>query len=345
MSFNILPTEIIFNIIKILSRENSILFNCCLVSRLWCLLSVPLLWSKPFNNVIVSNNISVKNDKFNNFNSVIEIYLRFLDDNTKIHIGIPINSRKPLFDYYKFMEELDYVELYLAVSNCKLIKRQISHCLYSLTQYTTHSLLNLFFLNCKKLSILSYNTCHLFDNIPIMDAYVSPNMLSNLKTIHCDAICNKISFVSCLIRNCKFIEKMNILMSDKDTTSFTLISELIVRQSNLKEFICRNKSSITADASVLLNALIKIQNNYETLSCVEFNQFQFPEENDLYEFSIFSNIKLTLKNCIVFNKSLNAYNSVDINFIFKYFEFIPNTKSVLDYNENKNSNTIIIKDF
>src|ERR1700722_11707336 len=116
---NYLPLEIHYKILTFVNIKISYLYNCSLINRTWCLLCIPLLWKNPFNN----NKIMLKiipqitnDDNFDNFYSIIKICVNFLDDDTKTHFNIT-NTRRPLFEYYKYMNELNFSELHLAVSN------------------------------------------------------------------------------------------------------------------------------------------------------------------------------------------------------------------------------------
>ena len=59
--------ELIYEIIKYFHKDISTLHSCILVNRLWCRLTIPLLWEDPFS-------LPTKNHKF------IEIYLHNLND-------------------------------------------------------------------------------------------------------------------------------------------------------------------------------------------------------------------------------------------------------------------------
>ncbi|POG58608.1 hypothetical protein GLOIN_2v1729262, partial [Rhizophagus irregularis DAOM 181602=DAOM 197198] len=41
--------ELIFDIIKYFQDDYSTLYSCVLVNRLWCRLTIPLLWENPFS--------------------------------------------------------------------------------------------------------------------------------------------------------------------------------------------------------------------------------------------------------------------------------------------------------
>src|SRR3954469_24472430 len=94
--FSDLP-ELVYEIIQYLYDDYSTLSSCILVNRLWCRISIPLLWEDPFS-------ISTKNCNF------IEIYLKYLDEKDKEKLqeyGIKIdsfNSNNLLFNYPNFIK-------------------------------------------------------------------------------------------------------------------------------------------------------------------------------------------------------------------------------------------------
>uniref|UniRef100_U9U413 F-box domain-containing protein n=1 Tax=Rhizophagus irregularis (strain DAOM 181602 / DAOM 197198 / MUCL 43194) TaxID=747089 RepID=U9U413_RHIID len=91
--------EIMEEIIRYLRNDFSTLHSCILVNRLWCRLTIPLLWEDPFS-------IATRNFHF------IEIYLHELnnDDKTKLinyrmkNDIIPLNT---LFNYSSFIKKLN----------------------------------------------------------------------------------------------------------------------------------------------------------------------------------------------------------------------------------------------
>ncbi|PKK70392.1 hypothetical protein RhiirC2_779742 [Rhizophagus irregularis] len=101
--------ELTYEVIKYFQNDYSTLYLCLLVNRLWCRLSIPLLWENPFS-------IRTRNYNF------IEIYLRNLNDddfNTKLNEYKIVNNSLPsnlLFNYPKFLKYLNIYKFILSVN-------------------------------------------------------------------------------------------------------------------------------------------------------------------------------------------------------------------------------------
>src|SRR4051812_3803757 len=51
----LLPPDTLAIILNFLSTSKSSLYSCALVNRMWCRLSIPLLWSNPFSLMLQSS--------------------------------------------------------------------------------------------------------------------------------------------------------------------------------------------------------------------------------------------------------------------------------------------------
>ncbi|CAB5116716.1 unnamed protein product [Rhizophagus irregularis] len=100
--------ELTYGIIKYLQNDFLTLHSCILVNRLWCRLTIPLLWENPFS-------IPTKNYKF------IEIYLQNLNDNDfKTNLNIyKINDNlfylNTLFNYTSFIKDINLLKVITSV--------------------------------------------------------------------------------------------------------------------------------------------------------------------------------------------------------------------------------------
>ncbi|RGB26997.1 hypothetical protein C1646_820033 [Rhizophagus diaphanus] len=99
--------ELIFDIIKYFYNDYSTLYSCVLVNRLWCRITIPILWENPFS-------IPIKNY------NVIGIYLHYLNDDlkTKLNKYYEINKLFPsttLFNYPMFLKILNIYEIISSV--------------------------------------------------------------------------------------------------------------------------------------------------------------------------------------------------------------------------------------
>ncbi|CAB4429347.1 unnamed protein product [Rhizophagus irregularis] len=96
--------ELTYGIIKYFQNDFLTLHSCILVNRLWCRLTIPLLWENPFSN-------PTKNYKF------IEIYLQNLSDNDfKTNLNIyKINDNlfylNTLFNYPSFIKDINLLKV------------------------------------------------------------------------------------------------------------------------------------------------------------------------------------------------------------------------------------------
>ena len=162
---SLLPLEILNEIFDYLNNHNKklYLYNCALVNRTWCLLSIPIIWNNPFNNKKISK---IKNENYDKFNNIIGIYTNLLDENTKLQLELFNCTERLLFNYCEYMKEFDYLELYIAVVNWTVniflindIKISISKVeIYEKAYYLTNELLKLFIKKCTNLFYVSIDS-------------------------------------------------------------------------------------------------------------------------------------------------------------------------------------------
>lgn len=353
---SLLPLEILNKIFDYLNYHNkkSYLYNCALVCRTWCLLSIPIIWSKPFNCKKISRIGYENNDKFNN---IIGIYTNLLDENTKLQLNLFNCTDRLLFNYCEYMKEFDYLELYNAVLNWTVnkilineMKKKISISkveIYEKSYYLSYELLKLFIQKCINLFYISLDSTK-FENIYIPqksmlfeNCFKFDNSLISIKTIRIGEIHNKENFVKFLSKQCYSIKEIFIKLSDKDSKCKIgkLLEGLIIKQKFLKNFHCNSSINFPLNATRIIKALFNNDNNH--LSYVEFSQCLFDNEINLFKFSCLSNFKFVLIECKVFNNESNNFDYLDENFITNYFNYIP---EIVDFNfdEDKKSNTIVV---
>ncbi|CAG8671186.1 16926_t:CDS:1 [Funneliformis mosseae] len=99
-----LPDDCIYYILKHLQNNHSTLFECLLVNRFWCKVTVPLLYVSPFETIDKRHNYSIIMTLITCLNKAEIVQLRnqlnFINvQNIKINI-----EYKPLFDYTKYIE-------------------------------------------------------------------------------------------------------------------------------------------------------------------------------------------------------------------------------------------------
>ncbi|CAI2191265.1 4689_t:CDS:1 [Funneliformis geosporum] len=106
-------SELTILIIQYLRKDLETLHSCILVNRLFCRITIPILWENPF---------SVKCRRGHRYN-FFDIYFSYLNDEDKTSlsdIGIKINPSpfiKPLFNYPSFINTLSILRLELHTDN------------------------------------------------------------------------------------------------------------------------------------------------------------------------------------------------------------------------------------
>lgn len=362
-SISLLPLEILNEIFVNLKFNNkkSYLYNCALVNRTWCLLTVPNIWDKPFN-VNIKKNFQIKCEKYDKFNNIIEIYTRLLDENTKLQLGLFNRTEKLLFNYCEFMKEFDYSGLFITVINWTANKYFINENkklnqtreieINEKSYYLTCELLKLFVKNCTKLSFISIDSTkyeniissQTFNNCFQFNKY-NCNSFSQIKSVNIGEIYNKVCFIKYLSIKCNLIEEIIIRLSDNDSKCMIdgILKELIIKQKYLKKFFCISSVNSSFNATRIIEALnYKEYEYYRNLSYIEFSRCQFDNEINLFRISCFNNLKFILINCKLYNSESDNYDILDENFITNYFNYIPENIN-FDFDEDKKSNTIILR--
>ncbi|CAB5217430.1 unnamed protein product [Rhizophagus irregularis] len=259
--------ELINEIIQYFRNDFSTLYSCILINRIWCRLTIPILWENPFS-------IPTKNYQF------IEMYLNEEDKKKLyeygINIKIPINNNNPnnnnnnnnktLFNYPNFIKILNLREIQLSIEqwisiNCnkKYYTESVKLIYKSLFKSFIDNKANL---NTFKVSDIKYFN----DSVEII--LENPNFINEIKNLK--LITNQyFKFLTVLSNNCKSI-----------STLYLEFNEI---------------HDISTIEKPLLN-IIKTQKKLEKISFVQrnylFKQNKFHLHNSL----------LTLKNSNCFNE-------------------------------------------
>ncbi|GBB95204.1 hypothetical protein RclHR1_00250002 [Rhizophagus clarus] len=113
MSRKLLP-DCLNNIFEFLEDDKGTLYSCLLVNRLWCNLSVRILWRK---NICDLRHNSIKSSKvLGTLISCLSNESKNLLYENKIFIPTP-TIRTPLFDYASFCKFISIDEIYLMIEN------------------------------------------------------------------------------------------------------------------------------------------------------------------------------------------------------------------------------------
>ncbi|RGB35799.1 hypothetical protein C1646_758901 [Rhizophagus diaphanus] len=97
--------ELTNEVIKYLQNDHSTLHSCILVNRLWCCLTIPLLWENPFSN------------STRNCNIIIDIYLH--NSKTKLNEYEIINNLLPSNTLFNYLSFLKYLNTYTFITFVK----------------------------------------------------------------------------------------------------------------------------------------------------------------------------------------------------------------------------------
>ncbi|PKY30541.1 hypothetical protein RhiirB3_447677 [Rhizophagus irregularis] len=191
--------ELLYEIIKYFRNDYSTLHSCILVNRLWCRLTIPLLWEDPF---------SIPNGNYN----FIEIYLYNLNDYLKTKLNeyqiidnllTPSSSsnNNTLFNYPNFIKYLNICKIIPCIegwlesnertskfSNRYYIRYLIMESVSEFKRFINISIIKLFIENEVNLNTLEieisitdyYNTCA--DNI-LEIILQNPNFIKNIKNL------------------------------------------------------------------------------------------------------------------------------------------------------------------
>ncbi|GBC08391.1 hypothetical protein RclHR1_08080005 [Rhizophagus clarus] len=191
------------------------LYSCILVNRLWCRITVPILWKNP----LAFNNIS--HDKFYvtiiNMLSSSSKKLLFIN---KIVLPSPTTSRRPLFNYLSFLSQIlpDLINGIIVM----LIKDEIMDFQKRLLEREIYGLL---INNCKNIIGFHWQT-----TLPLFEFSGSFTCFSNLNFLTIDLrFINSVS-LSGMAQICQNIEDLNLWYCDGDISG---LPKLIDAQRNL----------------------------------------------------------------------------------------------------------------
>ncbi|CAG8648901.1 3720_t:CDS:2 [Funneliformis mosseae] len=98
----LLNLDCIINILEFLDDDPNTLFACTLVNRGWCKIAISILWSDPWK--FKRSSQLPRNKKIQMISILLEsLPQHYLNTLNEKKMGIPIVSRKTLFDYAKFV--------------------------------------------------------------------------------------------------------------------------------------------------------------------------------------------------------------------------------------------------
>jgi hypothetical protein len=324
--------ELINEVIQYFRYDYKTLHSCILVNRLWCRLTVPLLWEDPF---------SIKFPKNYRF---IEIYLNNLNEDYKaklneyvIHNLFPSNYT--LFNYPSFIQHFDTDKVRNSIEKWikTATKEQYSNYLilntnlsYSQTanfaKFIYKSLFLIFIenevnLHSFEVTVLNDTEIVYFDEIFEL-ILQNPNFICNIKNFKLDLdeeTDNLAKFLEIINSNCCSISSLYFLFPFPLHNSDYLINEkslsqIINSQENLKK-ILYGYNDFPLHHSLLS---LKYPNCSNTLNTIIFYHIDF--KNIIILSEVFNQLNVLESIHIVFCYSLNSKFVQQINNITKPFK-------------------------
>src|SRR6266498_4063198 len=206
-----LPSECLNEIFEQL-EDKVTLHSCLLVDRLWCEVSVRILWKSIWNyNTLIA---CLPNES-----------KEFLLEN-KIFISTP-NSNPPSFNYVTFIKNLS---INVIVKNIKyILDFNYNECII-VTQEVFKMLMNQ--ISLKKLNFYFDRKCiYYISNVPFITYPGAIYCLRNLSELNCDSNIPS-EFLNQLSRTCHNIRSLDVVVLDVLSDGLT---DLISVQKNLKD--------------------------------------------------------------------------------------------------------------
>ncbi|PKC65317.1 hypothetical protein RhiirA1_461227 [Rhizophagus irregularis] len=314
--------ELINEVIQYFRYDYKTLHSCILVCRLWCRLTIPLLWEDPF---------SMKLPKNYHF---IEIYLHNLNDYDKLKLNeygisnelFPSNT---LFDYPRFIQHLNTFKISSSVeswvvtvhTSTNLSDSQISN----FTKFIYKSLFLIFIenevnLHSFKIMMLNDIEFEYFDEI--FELFLqNPNLICNIKNFKIDfdrVTDNLTTFLRAVYSNCNSISSIDFQFISYYDYYYPMIeknlSQIIESQVNLKSITFGYNCPFLYHLSLSL----KSYNCSNTLNTIIFCSINFKNIDVLSE--VFNQLNVLESIHIVYCYSLDSKFIQQINNITKPFK-------------------------
>ena len=112
-----------------------------------------------------------REERYNKFNNIIEIYAELLNDETRLLLNIDNNKKVHMFNYCCYMTELDVMELYIVASNWTMYKinNEIGNYDFDIANNKSwlliYELFKLFIVKCENLLYFSFDNLSCGKNI------------------------------------------------------------------------------------------------------------------------------------------------------------------------------------
>ncbi|CAB4426507.1 unnamed protein product [Rhizophagus irregularis] len=249
--------ELIYNIIKYFHNDYSTLYSCVLVNRLWCRITIPILWENPFS-------IPIKNY------NVIDIYLHYLNDDLKTKLNeYKINKLFPSTTLFNYPMFLKYLNIYKIISSVEKWSETFKTSQFSGRFFLIKDFKK--FINMSLFKIFIENEV----NLHTLEIVISITYFNTYVDYILEIILQYPIFIH-KIRNLKIY----ILINDKDIQIKNRITQMINIHQNLKKIIL-SRNNFSLYQPLILSNCSNCSNTLNTiiLYCVNFNSLA----NNLFE--------------------------------------------------------------
>ncbi|GBB86044.1 hypothetical protein RclHR1_01250007 [Rhizophagus clarus] len=339
------------------------LHSCILVNRLWCRLTIPILWEDPFsiavedNNYYLTENYDPKNYDF------IGIYLHNLNDEDKkklIEYGIDddVIPSNTLFDYPNFIKCLNTQNLSFSieewvniVGNLTNDERSIDSPIQNntpifdqniiLSKFIFFSLIKIFIeseVNLHTFELDITNTLNFIDgeyfNFIFELMLQNPNLICNIKNLklYFNEPITNVTFLKCLYHNCNSITSIYFRFSNNNNNNDELITRYLSKVLNSQHNI---KKILFEDNDYPLS-ILKDSNCSNTLKTIIFHNINFKTIFIIKE--VFESLNVLESIHIIHCLSLNSdviKQIISINGPFKLKSLFLNENILLDIESMK----------
>ncbi|PKY60454.1 hypothetical protein RhiirA4_484173 [Rhizophagus irregularis] len=269
-----LNEDVLSQIFEELKDDKNSLYSCLLVNRLWCAITVPILWRNPNYHYYFLPSVLIyrTSDSFHYYSKLRKLFntilLHLSEESRDIlkNQGINIDEKykHPLFNYINYWKYLNFLIIQDLIYASRIGKSKVSIIKNEILKLFINKNTNFVHLT----SILSHLTC-----VPIYFDYQLHHIsgfeccFSKLESIYCNNYINQ-DILKELAKICKSIKELKFDIIRQNITSG--IIELIEVQNNLidvnfSNFVClKNRSFIR----YLEKSLIK---HADTIQCLKIN--------------------------------------------------------------------------
>jgi hypothetical protein len=291
--------ELTNEIIKYCQNDFSTLHSCMLVNRLWCRLTIPLLWENPF---------SIPTENYN----FIEIYLYNLNQQDKLRLkeyGIKNdNNNSTLFNYPYLIKYLNTQKIIYSIEKwVEQVKikndKNNRHKYLNLARLIYKSLFEIFIKDKATLNTfeieMDTNMDYDYFNVISELILIHPNFINNIKNLKLYfGNLTKFDNLLFLLSNCNSITSINLRFQNISLEKS--LSNIIISQNNLK------KISFIYNDLPLYHTLLSLKNSNcsNTLTKILFYQIDF---KNIFIFNqVFENLNNLKSIHIIYCHSLNS---------------------------------------